>query len=325
MIEKLHAKPDIYRIEVTLPHNPLQYLNSYVIKGKTRNLVIDTGFNLPICRSDLCGGLQALQVDLRRTDLFLTHLHADHTGLVHLFSQAGCPIYMQGDDYDFLAAAESGEVWRNAEERFMREGMPATDIQTQFSNYARAYSPRVAVRVHRVHHGQRLRLADEEWYVIHTPGHTKGQCCLYLPQQEILFTSDHILFDITPNIQIWSNMSNALEEYLKSLQALRDLPVAAALPGHRKGRASIKERIQELRRHHGQRLEEVMRLIRLYPGSTAFDIAGQMAWSMRGLSWSAFPPTQKWFALGEALAHIEYLVQHGEIRKIKDSRQYRYE
>ncbi|MFR8761826.1 MAG: MBL fold metallo-hydrolase, partial [Megasphaera lornae] len=108
MIEKLHAKPDIYRIEVTLPHNPLQYLNSYVIKGKTRNLVIDTGFNLPICRSDLCGGLQALQVDLRRTDLFLTHLHADHTGLVHLFSQAGCPIYMQGDDYDFLAAAESG-------------------------------------------------------------------------------------------------------------------------------------------------------------------------------------------------------------------------
>ena len=71
--------------------------------------------------------------------------------------------------------------------------------------------------------------------------------------------------------------------------------------------------------------EEVMRLIRLYPGSTAFDIAGQMAWSMRGLSWSAFPPTQKWFALGEALAHIEYLVQHGEIRKIKDSRQYRYE
>lgn len=86
MIQKVYACPDIYEIRVELPDNPLQYLNSYVIKGKTRNLVIDTGFNRPACRASLCAGLHALDIDLQKTDLFLTHLHADHTGLVGLFA-----------------------------------------------------------------------------------------------------------------------------------------------------------------------------------------------------------------------------------------------
>lgn len=70
MIEKLHASPDVYRIRVVLPDNPLQYLNAYVIKGKSENLVIDTGFNRPECREALCRGLEELGIDLRHTSLF---------------------------------------------------------------------------------------------------------------------------------------------------------------------------------------------------------------------------------------------------------------
>lgn len=94
MIEKLHTSPDVYRIRVVLPDNPLQYLNAYVIKGKTENLVIDTGFNRPECQDALCRGLEELGIEFRHTSLFLTHLHADHTGLVGLFAKEGCPIYM---------------------------------------------------------------------------------------------------------------------------------------------------------------------------------------------------------------------------------------
>ena len=73
MIQKVYTNPDIYRIQVELPDNPLQYLNSYVIKGETRNLVIDTGFNQPACRESLCAGLNALDIDLQQTDLFLIY------------------------------------------------------------------------------------------------------------------------------------------------------------------------------------------------------------------------------------------------------------
>ncbi|TEB10479.1 hypothetical protein Psfp_04164 [Pelotomaculum sp. FP] len=37
--------PNFYRLEVPLPKTPLKYLNSYLIKGQGRNLLIDTGLN----------------------------------------------------------------------------------------------------------------------------------------------------------------------------------------------------------------------------------------------------------------------------------------
>ena len=73
---------NIYRIEVPLPENPLKSLNSYVIKGKDRNLVVDTGFNQKICLEAMQTGLSTLGIDLSQTDFFITHFHADHFGLV---------------------------------------------------------------------------------------------------------------------------------------------------------------------------------------------------------------------------------------------------
>ncbi len=73
---------NIYQIDVTLPKSPLKLLHSYLIKGDKRNLLIDTGFNNQRCKDDLLQALYELDVDLDYTDIFLTHLHADHTGLV---------------------------------------------------------------------------------------------------------------------------------------------------------------------------------------------------------------------------------------------------
>ena len=124
MIQQLYHNPDIYQIHVDLPDNPLKYLNSYVVKGPTRHLVIDTGFNRPECQAALCGGLRELDVDLSRTDLFLTHLHGDHSGLVGLFTAAGCPVYMNEIDYTYLCDEHAGQAWQFIEDTYMKEGMP---------------------------------------------------------------------------------------------------------------------------------------------------------------------------------------------------------
>lgn len=325
MIEQLYHSPNIYQIHVDLPNNPLKYLNSYVVKGKTRNLVIDTGFNRPECQKALCDGLRELDVDLKKTDLFLTHLHADHTGLVGLFVDAGCPVYMHPLDYQYLKDSETGETWKFTEDNFMREGMPEEDIKSQFSNQARKYSPKINFDIHPVVDGDVVRLADEDFHIIHTPGHTMGICCLYLPTEEIFFTTDHILFDITPNIQVWPKMMDALEQYFHSLDKVKDLPVKLALPGHRHNSTEIAHRIDELKAHHAQRLQEVLDIVAAHPKATAFEIAPRMTWSMRGKKWPEFPPTQKWFAMGEALSHIEYLVQHGKLIRTVDAGLRRYE
>ncbi len=52
MIEDI--SPGLYKIELPLPKNPLKSINSYVIKGKDRNLIIDTGMNRLSARKCYC-------------------------------------------------------------------------------------------------------------------------------------------------------------------------------------------------------------------------------------------------------------------------------
>ena len=83
MFEKIHSNPDIYKIPVFLPNNPLKILNSYVIKTPQGNLVMDTGFRQPECLEALTEGLKDLEIDMDNTTLFLSHLHSDHVGLTN--------------------------------------------------------------------------------------------------------------------------------------------------------------------------------------------------------------------------------------------------
>lgn len=325
MIEKMWDSPLMYRIEVPLPDNPLRYLNSYVVCGSDRWLVIDTGFNREECREALFSGLSQLQVDLARTDLFLTHLHADHTGLVGDFAGQGCQVYMNGDDYQYLVdSALDGRTWKYTEQLFMKEGMPPKDIEKQFSNQARKFSPDPSFSIHPVGDGDVVTLAGVDFQVIHTPGHTKGLSCLWLPKEGLLVSSDHVLFDITPNIQRWQNLPDALACYLHSLDKVRDLPARLVLPGHRKASSALKERVDAIKAHHANRLQELWQAAKDHPGATAFELAPHLTWSMRGKKWPEFPPTQKWFAMGETLSHVEYLLHHGRLEQEEKNGLYIY-
>ena len=98
-----------------------------------------------------------------------------------------------------------------------------------------------------------------------------------------------------------------------------ELEVDICLPAHRTtGSKTMRERAQELIAHHQRRLAETERIIRENPGIRAYDMAGMMSWRIRARSWAEFPPAQKNFAFLETLAHIEYLLARGKIRRLTD-------
>ncbi len=314
MVDKI--REGIYRITVGLPGNPLRYLNSYVIMEEGRNLLIDTGFNQPECLADLKAGILELQLDMNRTDIFLTHFHADHSGLTAKIAAPGTRIFMNETDKLLLdlVIEKPDDYWLPTEAIYLKEGYPPEELtRTRSANPSKNLVSDEVFDYIPVTDNMILPFGRGNLKCIFTPGHTPGNTCLYDMERKIFFSGDHILFDITPNITTWESMPDALSYYLNSLEAVADIPVEMTLTGHRENNGDFKKRIEELSEHHKERLNDIVEILALFPGLNGYEVTGKMKWSIRAKNWAEFPPAQRWFAVGEAISHLNYLVDEKRI------------
>ena len=266
MAEKLFQ--NLWRLEIPLEGNPLQEINDYLILGE-RNLLIDTAFREEPCRRALLDQLRELNVDLGRTDIFLTHLHSDHSGLSTELHRPGCRIYISEIDGKHLITHASDVFWRALCADAVRDGFSEEEMERLWgTNPARESAPEIFSGYTYLHDGDELACGPYRLRCLWTPGHTPGHLCLYEAEKKLLFSGDHILFHITPNICRWAEMPDALGSYLESLRKIRALPVRTVLAGHRRQTGNLAARADELRRHHVCRIAETLRIVREQPGLT---------------------------------------------------------
>lgn len=315
MVEKI--KENIYRLPIPLPKNPLGELNSYFIKGGNgeRNLLIDTGFGRPECKEALLACLDELSVRMEETDIMLTHMHSDHTGLAPAIAGDETHVYVSEKDRIWMVEPMRGKMVQEEYDHFFHQGFSQEAIDNIGNTHPGwKFSPDLSfTRYEAVEEGHTFNVGGYELSLVAVPGHTPGQMCLWEADHGILFSADHVLFDITPNITSWPNLPNSLGTYLESLDKIDAYPVQMTLPGHRKT-GDIHERIAELKEHHRIRLTECLNVIKANPGITAYDTTGLMSWNIRYKDWSDFPDSQRWFAVGECQAHINLLLARGDIR-----------
>jgi len=260
----------------------------------------------------LVSGLNECGVDSKQADFFITHMHADHAGLVSTLAGEGAKIYFGWADAEIIRTA-TPEHWEKQIDFARKCGFPGEELERAIGSHpGRRYSPNTSLNLCVSKDGDTISIGDYLFECIETPGHTEGHICLYEPGKKIFICGDHILVDITPNITLSSDERNPLKEYLMSLDKVYNLDVELVLPGHRSIFRNQKERIRELKQHHQTRLKEVIAI--LGKGKqNAFQVASQMTWDISYKSWDLFPPAQKWFAFGEALAHLKYLEEEGEV------------
>jgi glyoxylase-like metal-dependent hydrolase (beta-lactamase superfamily II) len=310
MIEEVGTQ--LYRIEIPLPESPLKSINSYLIKARERNLIIDTGMNREECLSAMMSGLRELAVDIRKADFFITHLHSDHLGLVSSLATDTSTIYFNQPDANRLKA---GIVLDDLMDFARLNGFPEDELQTiPYAHPGFKFRSKGNLAFHTLKEGDTISISDYVFRCVETPGHTLGHMCLYEPSKKIFVAGDHILRDITPNILLMSDEWNPLKAYLESLDKVCELDIELVLPGHRGTFTNWRERIQELKDHHRTRLDEI--IVILKEGKmNAFQVASRMTWDIVYDSWDLFPVSQKWFATGEAISHLKYLEESGVIRK----------
>lgn len=316
MIERIF--PDLYRIEIPLPNNPLKATNAYFIRGAERNLLIDTGFNRRECRAAFDEAIQELGISMGNTDIFITHLHGDHSGLVGYLASPETKVW--GGKYFAVTSAlgSKGPQWSYFEDFITESGLRTTDQITLEDHPGYRFASEPFSRIEVKQDGDAIAVGNYRLRCIETSGHAPDHLCLYEPEKKILFSGDHILGKITPNITIWDAPwaieKDYLGEYLKGLKKCTELEVDVLLPGHRAIRIDHRKRIGELKAHHERRLENILAIMgnQKMHGAMA---ASRMDWDLTFKSWNEFPPAQKIFATGEALAHLTHLVFTGKVAK----------
>ena len=310
MVEEI--LPNLYKIEIPLPQSPLKALNSYLIKAEGRFLVIDTGMNREECMREMSSNLERLDVDLEKTDFFITHLHTDHLGLVANLATDTSTVYFNRQE---ASALNFHKYWQEIIAFYRLNGFPEDELKKSLESHpGYRYGLKGHVDFCILEEGSTIEIGDYCFRCVETPGHSPGHMCLYEANKKLLVSGDHILFDITPNISLWSEEKNSLKEYLASLDKVYDLEVNLVLPGHRRLSNQHRKRIAELKQHHQNRADEVLSVLQ-GGEKTAFQIAPLMRWDVDYSSWELFPSSQKWFAVGETLSHLKYLEEDGLVRR----------
>lgn len=160
----------LFRIQVPLPDSPLKYLNSWVVRSSERNLVIDTGLNRDECFEALRAAWDELDIDPDRTDFFITHLHADHFGLVSRLIAPSSRVYFHRPDAEIIAAWPGWEpmLAYAAENGFPKEELRRAIAQHPGFKFSSAGVPKLTI----LQDGDVIRAGEYMFRCVQTPGHT---------------------------------------------------------------------------------------------------------------------------------------------------------
>lgn len=299
---------NIYSFGVTLPNSPLRLINAYVVKGQNRTVLFDTGFNNPQSEAELLQGLKELSIEIKDLEVVLTHLHSDHTGLVHLFADAGCPIYASQVDGDYTNDMINGRYWEQINSLLDLYGLQADQIDNS-DNPGFKNQPSKGFAFKSLTPGDEFVVGDYQFEVLDLIGHTPGHIGFFDQASGVLLSADTVLDPITPNITFWGfAYVDILGSYVATLNKLKQLDISVILPTHRKIIHQPQVRINQLIAHHNERLQEILDAMTLGASYTVRDISSVISWRIKAENWAEFPKSQKIFAAGETMAHLEHLV-----------------
>lgn len=310
--------PGVYWLRMPLPFPALDHINLWILDDGDEFAIVDTGYGDDQTKelwNRIFGGALAGR---KASRVICTHYHNDHAGLVGwLTERFNVELWMsQGEFYashSVYAEVASHQPTRLAD--MYRENGLSPAILEQMLERRNSY--RVNVRhfppsFRRLLGDDEIRVGQHTWKIIAGYGHSPEHSALYCEKLGVLIAGDMVLPRITTNVSVQATEPNGnpLDLWFRSLEAHAKLPAETlVLPSHGLPFRGIRERLAFIRRHHEERLEDLMNDCRTP------KTAAQM---LPTLFHRELDVHQTGIAMGEALAHLHYLLHAGRLRREAD-------
>ena len=293
----------------------LNHINVWLVEVEDGCIIVDTGVAISMGKE----AWETIELDVFASApvraVFVTHIHPDHVGLAAWLQQRhGVPVLMSRRTHEMLGfmLGRTGAPSIADAEAFLRShGL--TDMERVASmlnpeRFAQIVSgmPEVAQYVA---DSQTLLWGTQQWRALETNGHAEGHLCLSNDSSRVLISGDQVLPTISSNISFTFRSAdpNPLKSYLDSLGRLRTLPEETlVLPSHGTPFRGLQHRIDDLRGHHEEQLEKLCGLC-AQPKNAMELLPRMFRRELKGM--------HLFLALGETLAHLEYLVQAGRMQR----------
>ena len=300
-------------VRIPLPID-LNHINVWLIGAGDGYIAVDTGMAASMCK-DAWQLIEAGPFSSKPLKaVFVTHLHPDHIGLAGwLQERYGIPVLMSERTHELAHAVFGSSAPSGSEvEVFLRSHgvMDLAQLQPLFKpeRFARMTSGLPDVRQY-VEGGETVVWGASQWSAIRTDGHAEGHLCLYDAAGKVLISGDQVLPTISSNISVMlrNRDTNPLGSYLSSLERLSRLPEdTLVLPSHGAPFYGLQHRVEDLRGHHERQLSKLIETCS--EPTTAHGVLSVL--------FRREPAGMHLFlALGEAIAHLEYLVHEGRMER----------
>src|SRR5919108_5071601 len=230
----LELAAGLYQFTIPLPFR-LNHVHVYLVEADDGFILIDTGVNTSDAFASLKRKLDDIGLDFHDiAQVVITHFHSDHCGQAARIRDLGGAQILMGEVERTTWEGVQAGLDNQPEEEFLQHGLPPAQVKAhaEVLPYLKSLGTPFDVDV-RLGHGQTLVATGRRLEAIVTPGHTPGHVCLSLPEEKIIFSGDHILQKITPNIGLHAYSGpDPLGDYLHSLRATSALGAGQLLPAH---------------------------------------------------------------------------------------------
>lgn len=306
--------PGVHWIRMPLPF-ALDHINLWVLEDGDGLALVDSGFNSAITQENWEALFQSHFPGKKPTRLLCTHHHPDHMGLAGWLTKTyDIPLFTTQKEWDAfhqwsrLEPDDFTDIMR----AFYVTGGVSKERQEADLKRRKGFSTRERIELtkfDRLKDRDEVEVGGKSWVVNIGTGHAPELAALYRADDKVLISGDQVLPKISPNVSVMPFALDAdpLKDFMDSLDRFRELPVdTLVLPSHKLPFYGLHNRIDALKSHHMDRLDDALE-------ACATSVTAAIATTV--LFPRALNEHQYFFALGETLAHLNYLWHAGQITR----------